>query len=81
MSPLEIQKHLRNSPFEPFRVHMSDGFHYEIRHPEMALLTQRQLYIALYRGGKTDGVPSKSVFCDPLHITRIEPIDTQSAAG
>ena len=24
---------------------------------------------------ETDGVPERSVYCDPVHITRIEPLD------
>jgi hypothetical protein len=72
MSASELRDLLRRAPFEPFRIHISDGASYEVRHPEMALLTQRELYVALPpRHGE---VPRRAVICDLLHITRIEPI-------
>jgi hypothetical protein len=49
---------------------MSDGSSYEIRHPEFALVTQRQIAIGIPAGA--DDVPERAVYCDPLHITRIE---------
>ena len=73
MSPTEIQAHLRRAPFRPIRVHLTDGSSYEIRHPELALLTRRDLAIALDIG--PDGLPDRNIFCDPLHVVRIEQID------
>lgn len=70
MNPERILDHLRREPFEPFFLYMSDGSSYEIRHPELALVTRRQVIIALpTREGK---LPDRTVFCDPLHVTRIE---------
>ena len=52
---------------------MSDGSSYEVRHPEMALVTRREVAIAVQPSeGK---LPERMVYCDPLHITRIELID------
>jgi len=73
MSPDRILDHLRREPFRPIRVYLSDGSSYEVRHPELALVTRRELVIAL--PSAEDRLPERSVFCDPLHITRIEPID------
>lgn len=73
MSPEQIVNHLRRQPFLPIRIHMSDGSSYDVRHPEMALVTRREVTIAL---PPAEGeLPERSVYCDPLHITRIEPID------
>ena len=73
MSPDTILKHLRREPFRPIRICLSDGSAYEVRHPELALVTRREVVIAL---PATQGeVPERSVVCDPLHITRIEPAD------
>lgn len=73
MRPTEILEHLRKRPFRPIRVFLTDGSHYDIRHPEMAFLTQRNLMIALDPG--EEGIPDRSVFCDPIHVTRIRPLD------
>lgn len=72
MQPVEIWAHLRRDPFLPFRVHLSDGSSYDIRHPEMAMLSLIELAIAIE---PTNGdIPERMVYCDPLHVTRIEPL-------
>ena len=73
MHPSKVRDQLKAEPFRPIRVYISDGSSYDIRHPEMALVTASQVIIALEISG--DDLPDKVVFCDPLHITRIEPID------
>ena len=78
MTPETIQKHLLNDPFQPFRVCLSDGAVYEVRRPEMALVLQREVIIALPRSGER--FPRHVVYCDLLHITRIEPVNGKSSA-
>ncbi len=73
MHPSKVRDHLKAEPFRPIRVHISDGSSYDIRHPEMAFVTAFQVIIALEMS--EDDLPDKVVFCDPVHITRIEPID------
>ena len=55
---------------------LSDGATYEVRQPEMMLVTRRQVIIALPRPGEV--IARRVVYCDPLHITRIEPINGRS---
>jgi len=73
MRPSEIMNLQRKRPFVPLRVHVSDGSSYDVRHPEMMLVTNTTIFIAL--PPLADGVPERHVYCDPIHITRIEPID------
>ncbi|MEE9296155.1 MAG: hypothetical protein V3W34_14510 [Phycisphaerae bacterium] len=73
MRPGQIREHLKIQPFRPIRVHISDGSSYDIRHPEMAYVTASQVMIALEIS--EDDLPDKVVFCDPVHIARIEPLD------
>ena len=73
MNPEKIQNHLRSEPFRPLRVFMSDGSSYDVRHPELALVTRREVIIALPQSD--DELPEQAVYCDPMHITRIELID------
>jgi hypothetical protein len=79
MTPQSIQKRLLQDPFQPFRVYLSDGSTYEVRQAEMALVLEREVIIALPKPGQE--IARRSVSCDPLHITRIEAIEAQSAAG
>lgn len=73
MRPDEIRAHLRRQPFRPIRIYVSDGASYDVRHPELALVTRAEVVIALDSGN--DDIPERSAYCDPIHITRIEPLD------
>ncbi len=78
MRPDEISAHLRRQPFQPIRVVVSDGSSYDVRHPEMMFVTRREVVIGLDVGD--DRIPERSAYCDPMHITQIEPIDGETAA-
>ena len=63
---------LAKRPFEPFRLVMSSGQSYEVRHPEMAMLTRSDILVGV---GETDeGVPAEFKICSLLHVTAIEPL-------
>ncbi|MEK6643907.1 MAG: hypothetical protein AABZ08_08360 [Planctomycetota bacterium] len=66
----EILKHTKKEPFRPFRVFVSEGATYDIRHPEMILVTQTEIAVAINRNGGE--VPFEMAYCDPIHVTRIE---------
>ncbi len=50
---------------------MPDGTAYEVRHPEMVLVSRAIIVVALHEA--RDGRPEGFVFCDPVHIIRIKP--------
>jgi hypothetical protein len=77
MTPETIQKHLLHQPFQPFRVCLSDGATYEVRQPEMVLVMQREVIIALPNRGES--FPKHLVYCDLLHITRVELINGKAS--
>jgi len=76
MRPNEIQKQLKAQPFVPMRMHISDGSHYDIRHPEMVIVSHMVISVAVYEGTDTN-MPERVILCDPVHITRLEPINGQ----
>jgi len=63
---------LEAQPFEPFRVIMSSGLSYEVRHPEMAKLLRTKLLIFL--DPDKDGIADQFRMCSLLHVTTVEPI-------
>ena len=73
MRALQIRNHVRKEPFEPIRIHISDGSHYDVRHPEMIFVTQFEIAIGV--DPSEDDLPTRMIFCDPIHVTRIEPIN------
>ena len=74
-----IREHLRKQPFQAFRIHLSDGSSYDIRHPEMAIASQREVLVGI--GPEDNGLPERFVFCTPVHITRIEPLSGNQTNG
>lgn len=63
---------LAKQPFQPFRVVMSSGQSYEVRHPEMAFVTRTDLLVGTDIAD--DGVPAEFKICSLLHCTTIEPL-------
>ena len=61
-------------PFKPFRLVMSSGQSYEVRHPEMAWLTRTSILVGI------DGVPAEFKICSLLHVTAVEPFGPTSAS-
>ena len=67
-------------PFRPFRLVMSSGQTYEVRHPEMAMLTRSDMLVGV--GEADDGVPAEFRICSLLHVATVEPLPVgQSARG
>ena len=60
-------------PFQPFRLVMSSGEKYEVKHPEMAWLLRTDILVGLDES--RDGLPTRFKVCSYLHVTAIEPID------
>lgn len=63
---------LQQRPFKPFRLVMSSGQTYEVRHPEMAWLTRTDILVGIDE--TKDGVPAEFKICSLLHVTSVEPL-------
>ena len=62
---------LNERPFRPFRLVMSSGQTYEVRHPEMAMLTRTDILVGVDEAD--DGIPAEFKICSLLHVTAVEP--------
>lgn len=63
---------LAKRPFEPFRLVMSSGQTYDVKHPEMAMLTRSDMLVGIDVKG---GVPAQFKICSLLHVTAVEPLN------
>lgn len=70
-----LKEWLGRRPFEPFRVVLSSGESYEVRHPEVALLVKGGLYVGL--PAANGEIPDRAAFCSMLHISAVEPLVPQ----
>ena len=66
---------LTQRPFKPFRLVMSSGQAYDVRHPEMAFLTKSDILVGI--GDTDEGVPAAFKICSLLHVTSIEPLSSK----
>ena len=73
MTQNDLLQVLRHQPFEPFRLHLSDGTAFEIHHPDQCSVGLTTAHV---------GVPRREgrrrfqevVICSLRHITRLEPL-------
>jgi hypothetical protein len=68
---------LGRRPFQPVRLTLSSSQSYDIRHPEMAMLTRTSILIGTDLA--QDGVPAEFKIISLLHVAAIEPIAAQAA--
>ena len=72
MPPDDVLELLRAAPFEPFRIHLSDGTAFEIQHPDMAIVQRSKVTVAVPGPEGPDGPAERTVKCALIHITRTE---------
>ena len=75
----EIRAHVRKQPFQPIRVFISDGSFYDVLHHDFMLIGRTEVVIGL--ASDPDDFPKQKAFIDPVHITRIEPINGKRSRG
>lgn len=80
MTPNDVVSELRQRPFVPFRMFVSDGTTYEIRHPELCMVGLGSVMV----GVTTDPASTlyeRTVRIDCRHIVRVEPLVTPPPAS
>ncbi len=78
VTPEELREVLHTQPFQPFRLVMTDGQGYEIRHPDLMMVGRRSAMVGLTgRPGRT--YYERAVQVDLLHVIRLEPLETATS--
>ncbi len=80
MRPDDVLHMLRARPFQPFRVSLSDGQQYEVRHPDTAIVSRSTVLIGIPGPRGPEGPVERVVTCALIHITRMEVVDGASTA-
>jgi hypothetical protein len=80
MRPDDVLQLLRARPFQPFRISLSDGKRYEVRHPDMAIVARSTVMVGVPGRSGPDGPVERVVTCALVHITRMELLDSASTA-
>lgn len=75
MRPDEIRRWLQEQPFEPFRLHLTNGKSFEIRHPDQATVGRSTVIVPYSRArGGQHSYPKRDVTVALIHVTHLEPI-------
>jgi hypothetical protein len=78
VAPEELAAALRRQPFVPFRLALTEGSVYDIRHPELCMAGRRLAVIGIGASDDADHLFGRSVTVDLLHIVRLESIEPVS---
>lgn len=76
MRPEDIREFLRRQPFQPFRLTLTDGRTYEVRHPELLMVGRSTVAIGLTRPEDPEPVYDRLVTVSLLHIMQAEPLES-----
>jgi len=75
MDPKALINALRRRPFVPFRLTLTEGSAYEVRHPEFCTIGKRSAIVGLAPVGDDGQLFEQSVTLDLLHIVELEPLE------
>jgi hypothetical protein len=80
MTPTDMLTRVQTRPFVPFRVVTTDGTNYEVRHPELVMVTLGAAYIE-YPAPGHERVAQRVDMVSLMHIIRVEDADRAVAHG
>ena len=80
MRPEDVREHVNKQPFEPFRIYMSDGATFDVRHPDLCLIGRSAVYVVI-PDTRRPWMYDRLAHCALIHITRIEPVNGRNGRG
>jgi len=80
MRPQDVREFLDQKPFCPFRVTLTDGRIYEIRHPELVMVGRSTVVIGIPAANDPTPVYDRLVTVSLIHIMQLEPTEPQGQA-
>ncbi len=81
MSRDDINNFLRERPFRPFRLLLSNDKTYEIRHPELAFATLSSVVLGIPATNSPQPVADYAVHVSLMHVVQIEHIAATPTAS
>ena len=72
MDPETIHRLLKAQPFQPFRLHLSNGRTHDVRHPELALIGKRDMVLGNPQPGSALPIYENFEIISLLHVNDIQ---------
>ena len=76
MQAEDLREFTRRRPFVAFRLHVSDGRTYVIRHPDMVIPMRSRVVVGV---GDKDGIPSHTEHIALNHVVRLEEAEADAS--
>jgi hypothetical protein len=76
----DIQSRLHETPFRPFRIVVSEGQHFDIRHPDLVLVGVRDLMIG-FPGPDAPTAYDRVTRAALLHVVSLEELPIAKVPG
>ena len=70
----KILELLAARPFQPFRIHLSNGLVHMVRHPEQALITSSYLILGVPVNDAPGQAVGDTVFLSLIHVVQVQPL-------
>jgi hypothetical protein len=74
MPPADLLQALRRRPFEPFRIQVSDGSTYDVRHPELVMVGLGSAAIGVQAAGQDQPLYERIETVALRHIVKLIPL-------
>ena len=73
MGPADIFAFTRRTPFAPFRIHLTDGMHYDIRHPDQVIPLRTRIEVGV---SGDDSIVDRVEHLSFFYVVRLEELET-----
>jgi len=80
LRPEDVLKHHKKQPFEPYRIHLSDGTSFDVKHPDLLMVGERFVIVGQPRAGKNGAIAHTHDTVALMHIVRLEPLHAAPAS-
>jgi len=78
--PEDVRKHLDKRPFEAFRLCLTDGQTYDVRHPDLCVVDRSTVYVGI-PDPRRRGVAMDIHHVSLVHVVRFEPLNGKGRRG
>lgn len=80
MRPNELIALIRQRPFTPLRIHLTDGRAYDVGHPDQIIVLTGHVDIGVEPDPKT-GAVDRVEHCSLLHVVSVEELESAAKDG
>jgi hypothetical protein len=78
MQPMDLYRILHQEPFQPLRVHLTDGRSYDIHDPYQAVVGKTYFHIGIPAPDLPEGIYDHIEYLEPADVVRVDPLETKA---